>query len=168
MKDREVPGATSGLRPSGTHMHKQEVVFVGKKKPISSDINERLDAIKGAIASLNSEDKRLTKLGCTNASIQFKYNKSVGDTPAVSGRMVLRYPVDRGTGKRKVEYIGVDSVNQANARARLERYTQRERVRAQLQDLEFQYKELNYKVSALQSFLLSVVRDATQAVKQLC
>lgn len=138
------------------------------KKKISKDINDRLDTIKAAIKALQAEEKKLTKLGCVNASIQFKTNKpKAGETATISNRMVLRYPVN-GTGKRKVEYIGVDPKAQAEARARIDRYEQRRQIRFALEDLESQYSELTREVSLLQDSLLSTVREATSVVRELC
>jgi len=139
------------------------------KKKISKDINDRLDDIKAAIKTLQAEEKKLTKLGCVNASIQFKTNKPKvkGETATISNRMVLRHPVN-GTDKRKVEYIGVDPVAQAEARARIDRYEQRRQIRFALDDLENQYSELTRDVSLLQDTLLSTVREATSVVRELC
>jgi len=140
------------------------------KKKISKDINDRLDVINAAIKTLRTEEKKLTRLGCIKASIQFKTNrpKVEGEPATISNRMVLRYTPDSTTGKREVEYIGIDPDAQAEARARIDRYERREQIRAALVDLEQQYEELTSNVATLQGYLLSTARDASQVVREFC
>ncbi|MDH5396209.1 MAG: hypothetical protein OEW97_08020, partial [Gammaproteobacteria bacterium] len=82
-------------------------------------INNALVTIKKLIKELSALEKQLTTQGCINAYIHFKTG---------TNKMYLLEPVV--AGKRKFHYVGVDPEKQQAARDHVQRFKQREQVRA--------------------------------------
>ena len=121
---------------------------------------EYLDALKAAITVLKRKEKTLTKLGCVNGSIQFKYDPPKDGVSNISNRMVLRHAVDAKTGKRQVDYIGIDPTAQAKARAQIERFAIRQSLQDEIAQLEKIYAQYKDEMAALTENLTHAARVA--------
>ena len=89
-----------------------------------------------AIRVLKHIDRQLTQLGCLDAHIHFKRRLNGQGELVITNMMYLLEPQDPVTRKRGYIYVGVNSVRQGDALARIERFKIRERLRARIVQLK--------------------------------